>query len=538
MVNNSKYKIYVGIRLSLPPYPWGGFMTRFSVVRAFLYAFTLLIFSRLQAQPGDEPKREFRGVWIATVGNIDWPSKPGLSSELQMAELVRILDEHQQSGMNAIMFQIRPAADAFYGKGREPWSRYLTGVQGKAPQPYYDPLEFALQEAHKRGMELHAWFNPYRATTDLLPSHVSADHITRTHPNWFFAYDGKLLFNPGIPEVRAYIVQVVLDVVRNYDIDGIHFDDYFYPYKDRFNTPIPDSYTYSLFGAGYPDIKSWRRQNVDTLIHTLNDSIHAAKRFVKFGISPFGIWKNYAQDTIGSRTAGGSSYLEQFADSRKWVQQGWVDYINPQLYWTFGYRAAPFENLLDWWSLNTYSRHLYVGQGAYRAAASNAGWQDRTQIPRQVRAIRANPRAQGSVFFSSASLSKNLGGARDSLRYDLYKFKALPPPMLWIDNVPPQAPQNVRAQGSGSQVSLSWTLPKPAADNEQPYGYVVYRFNEGEEVNLARARNIIHISFDGKAPFFTDLKVRSGVRYTYAVTTIDRLKNESPASNLVVVKLP
>jgi uncharacterized lipoprotein YddW (UPF0748 family) len=515
----------------------GTFMMRLTLLRALFYLLLLSLPTALRGQVSEVPKREFRGVWVATVGNIDWPSKPGLPAEQQKAELLRILDEHQQNGINAIMLQVRPAADALYASSYEPWSRYLSGTQGKAPQPYYDPLEFAITEAHKRGMELHAWFNPYRATTDLVASHVSADHITRTHPNWFFIYDGKKLFNPGIPQVRDYIVQVVMDVVRRYDIDGIHFDDYFYPYKDKYNSPIPDTYTYSLFGAGFTDIKDWRRQNVDTLIHTLSDSIHAAKKYVKFGVSPFGIWKNSGQDTLGSQTNGGSSYLEQYADSRKWVQKGWVDYINPQIYWSFGYRAAPFENLLSWWSLNTYGRHLYVGQAAYRASATNAGWQDRSQIPRQVRAIRNDPRAQGSIYFSSASLSSNLGGARDSLRYDLYKFKALQPPMLWLDNVAPKAPMNLVARASGNRIDLNWSRPLPADDGEPVYGYVVYRFNEGEEVNIGNPQNIVSISFDRKTLSFADQKVREDVRYTYAVTAIDRLKNESAASNLTVIKI-
>ncbi len=513
-------------------------MRRSATGRYLVGLILVLLGTMVRAQPADEsPKREFRGVWIATVANIDWPSKQTMSADAQKAELVALLDQQKRNGINAVIFQVRPAADAFYAKGREPWSRFLNGKQGLGPEPFYDPLEFAITEAHKRGMELHAWFNPYRASTDLVATHFSKDHITLTHPGWFFNYDGKKHFNPGIPQVWEYIVGIIMDVVKNYDVDGIHFDDYFYPYKDQYNTPIPDTYTYTLFGKGFSDIKSWRRQNVDTLIHLLSDSIHTAKPFVKFGISPFGIWKNIKQDSLGSNTAGGSSFLEQYADSRKWVQQGWVDYIAPQIYWTFGYRLAAFENLLDWWSNNTYNRHLYVGQGAYRAAEMKYGWDDRRQIPKQVRAIRDNPRAQGSIFFSSKSITNNLGGVQDSLRFDLYKWPALLPQMLWIDKVPPKAPHLLVAKhGIGNTVALSWNPSAPGDDNEPPYGYVVYRFNEGEEVNIRNARNIVSVSFDASVTAFVDEGVRSNVRYTYAVTTLDRMKNESGPSNLSVVR--
>src|ERR1700761_5889312 len=312
-----------------------------------------------------DPKREFRGVWIATVTNIDWPSSTRLTSDQQKQQLIDQLNAHQRTGINAVMFQVRPAADAFYAKGKEPWSRWLTGKQGRAPEPLYDPLDFAITEAHKRGMELHAWFNPYRATMDGQFSLLSPDHITNLKPEWFFIYGGIKLFNPGIPEVREYIVQVILNVVDNYDIDGVHMDDYFYPYAIA-GQHINDSATFKQYGGDFQDIKDWRRDNVNQLIKMLSDSIHKHKPHVKFGISPFGIWANKAQNPDGSDTHGGDSYYELYADSRKWMKEGWLDYINPQLYWPLGDRRAPFEKLLPWWSDNTYNRHLYVGHAIYR----------------------------------------------------------------------------------------------------------------------------------------------------------------------------
>ena len=258
---------------------------------AIIFSITSVLSFAQTATPDTviQPKREFRGVWIATVVNLDWPTNARATAESQKKELADELNIHQQNGINAVMFQVRPAADAFYAKSREPWSKYLTGTQGKAPG--YDPLEFAVAEAHKRSMELHAWLNPYRATFDGRFSSLAPDHITRTKPEWFFIYDGIKLFNPGLPEVREYIVQVILDVVKNYDVDGIHMDDYFYPYPVR-GQVIQDADAYAKYGQDFDNIKDWRRDNVDKLIHMLADSIHKYKPAMKFGISPFGIWAN------------------------------------------------------------------------------------------------------------------------------------------------------------------------------------------------------------------------------------------------------
>lgn len=486
------------------------------------------IFAQQDAVP---PKREFRGVWIATVANIDWPSKQGLTSAAQKEELIRIFDAHQEAGINAILLQVRPAADAFYSKGREPWSRFLTGIPGRAPSPIYDPLEFAIDEAHSRGMELHAWFNPYRATFDLKNENVSADHITKIKADWFFSYSGKKLFDPGLPQVRDYITSVIMDVVRNYDVDGIHFDDYFYPYPDK--NVLPDLPTFKKYGRGISSIEDWRRDNVNLLIKNIADSINSTKPYVKFGVSPFGIWENKAQHPEGSETSGFSGYRQLYADARLWTEKGWVDYINPQIYFPFNYRAAAFEKLLDWWSENSFGKHLYIGQGVYRAMERGQGWSDRDQLPRQVRYLRNNDRVQGSVFFSSKSLTSNLAGFRDALQNDFYRFKSLPPVMTWLDSVPPLAPRGLTARSIKNRgVTLHWQHPKAASDGEKAYGYVVYRFEEGERVNLEKAKNILQIIYSTKHSTYTDDSAEKNKRYTYVVTSIDRLKNESKASNV------
>ncbi len=478
------------------------------------------------------PKREFRGVWIATVQNIDWPSKPkpGADSKKQKQDLIKILDEHQKTGINAIMLQIRPSTDAFYAKGREQWSRFLTGKQGVAPKPFYDPLAFAIKEAHKRGMELHAWINPYRATTSLVDSLTSPDHITRTKPEWFFTYGDKKYFNPGLPEVRTYINEVIIDIVRNYDVDGIHFDDYFYPYPGK--EKLPDSTTFKIYGDRFDNIEDWRRNNVDTLIQTLSQNIHSQKKHVKFGISPFGIWRNLAQDSLGSESNGLSGYSALYADARKWVKEGWIDYTNPQLYFPFGYKPAPYEKLLDWWAANAFGKHVYIGQGVYRAMEDREGWRDKQQLPNQVRYLRANPNVQGSVYFSSKSLTNNLAGFRDSLQHDFYRYPALQPTMPWIDDVAPAAPSALRDKKflfikPFRNARLKWD----AAPDTTVFGYVIYRFDENESINLESAQNIIHISFDSKETTFHDKSAQRGKSYQYVVTAIDRLKNESGPSN-------
>lgn len=504
-----------------------------------IYAILSLFFitpNILQAQSPAKiaPKREFRGVWVATVTNIDWPSRPGLTADQQKQELIGILELHKANGMNAIMLQVRPAADAFYAKSREPWSQWLTGKQGIAPAPGYDPLAFAIKEAHSRGMELHAWFNPYRATMSA-NTMVSEDHMTRKRPDLFFTYGGKKQFDPGIPEVREYIVQVILDVVKGYDVDGIHFDDYFYPYPIS-GQKINDDATFSKYPNGITNINDWRRNNVDLLIKQLDDSIHYHKKYVKFGISPFGIWKNDSEDSLGSATRGLSNYHELYADSRKWIKEGWVDYINPQIYFSFTRKVAPFGTLVDWWSDNTYGRHLYIGQAAYLVNQKmEAAWRLPNQIPDQIRYIRNNNRVQGSIYFSSKSFSTVARAVGDSLRNDFYKFPALPPQMPWLDDVAPNQPQHLTAEAMHDGVHLKWEKPLKASDGETASGYVIYRFNEGEKIDILDAKNILKISFEEYTSFI-DTAVGQGKRYNYMVTALDRLKNESDPSGPVGIQ--
>jgi uncharacterized lipoprotein YddW (UPF0748 family) len=398
----------------------------------------ILISISLLAQ--QSPQYEFRAVWIATVENIDWPSKKGLPAEKQKEEFIRLLDMHQRNGMNAIVMQVRPVADAFYPSRFEPWSEYLSGKQGQAPNPYYDPLQFMLEETHKRGMEFHAWMNPYRAVFNVNRSSVSPTHVTKLFPQWFVTYGSTRYFDPGLPEVRDYVNKVVRDLVERYDIDAIHFDDYFYPYRIP-GKEFPDAATFAKYGNGMTK-DDWRRSNVDSIIVMLCQTIKSANPRVKFGISPFGVWRNKRTDPRGSESkAGVTNYDDLYADILLWLKNGWIDYVAPQLYWETTHSYVGFYMLADWWANNTYGRQLFIGQGIYRALErSSAAWHKKDELPNQIKAIRANSNVHGSIFFSSATFTSNPNGWNDSLRNNYYKNPALIPPMPWIDSIAPLAP--------------------------------------------------------------------------------------------------
>ncbi len=381
-----------------------------------------------------QPKPEFRGVWMASVDNIDWPQKGQWNPDSQKKEYIRQIDLHKQNGMNAVIVQVRPAADAFYPSPYEPWSQWLTGTQGKPPVPFYDPLQFTIDEAHKRGFEYHAWVNPYRANFAIGKASIAANHITRLHPEWFLSYGGTLYFDPGNKDAQAWVVAVMKDLVTRYDIDALHMDDYFYPYRIA-GKEFPDTASYRIYGAGM-NKDDWRRSNVDSVILQLSLVIHQAKPWVKFGISPFGVWRNKSKDPDGSNTqAGQTNYDDLYADVLLWLRKGWIDYVAPQIYWEFTQPHAPFEPILKWWNEHSYGRHCYVGLGIYRAGSSPA-WRDVTLIPRQIDSSRAQPNVQGQIYFSSTSFDRNPNGWNDSLRNNYYREPAAIPEMPWLPKRP------------------------------------------------------------------------------------------------------
>jgi uncharacterized lipoprotein YddW (UPF0748 family) len=373
------------------------------------------------------PKEELRAVWVATVNNIDYPSKPTLSADVQRAEFIALANMHQRNGMNALIVQIRPATDAFYPSPLEPWSQWLTGKQGQPPIPYYDPLQFMIEETHKRGMEFHAWMNPYRAVFNISGSSISPSHITRLHPEWFLTYGDKKYFDPGNKDVQAHVTAIVTDVVSRYKVDAIHFDDYFYPYRIS-GKEFPDEASYRKYGNNMPK-DDWRRSNTDSIIVKLSRTIKKENPACQFGISPFGVWRNASQDPLGSNTkAGQTNYDDLYADILLWLKKGWIDYVTPQLYWEIGHNLADYETLIKWWSQHTYGKLCYIGIGIYRAG-SNEAWKDKTQLPRQINMLRNTPNMHGMMFFSSKTFEKNPNGWNDSLRLNYFKEPALPPKM-------------------------------------------------------------------------------------------------------------
>ena len=460
---------------------------------------------------------EFRGVWIATVENIDWPSEKGLSVEEQKASFIKLLDIHQRDGINSVFVQVRPAADAFYPSPYEPWSEYLMGRQGLGPTPLYDPLAFMIEETHKRGMEFHAWINPYRAMFNIKHSSISPSHITKTHPEWFVTYGNTKYFNPGIPEVRAFVSKVVKDIVSRYDIDGIHMDDYFYPYRIE-GKAFPDEHTYLKYGNGL-DKDAWRRSNCDSIIKNIYEAITETNARVKFGISPFGVWRNKSKDIDGSRTtAGTTSYDDLFADILLWLKMGWIDYVAPQIYWECSHNQCPYNELLDWWSKHTYGKHLYIGHGIYKANI-NAAWKDKTELPSQIIALRAMKETQGSAFFSSQDLVRNTNGWADSLRENYYALPALVPPMSWIDSSLPSKPTITKA---GSD---TYTFNYKGEDKVK--GFAIFQLAPSAPANVEHATLIKVLNGTASAVFNKgDISIQKDYRLFVATISINNNLSE------------
>jgi len=470
-----------------------------------------------------QPRYEFRAAWVATVTNIDWPSRKGMSSDSQRLEFTRMLDMHQRNGLNAVVVQIRPATDAFYPSQYEPWSEWLTGTQGLPPSPYYDPLQFMIEETHKRGMEFHAWCNPYRAVFSIGKSSVSPSHVTKVHPDWFLPYGGTLYFDPGNKEAQQYVTSVIRDIVRRYDIDAIHFDDYFYPYRIP-GKEFPDDTSYRQYGNGMTK-DDWRRSNVDSIILQLSQAIKEEKKYCKFGISPFSVWRNKSQDPDGSDTqAGQTNYDDLYANILLWLKNGWIDYVAPQLYFEIGFKRADYQVLLDWWSRHTYGKQCYIGLGIYRAG-SNQAWRDRTMLPRQIRALRSYPQVDGAIYFSSKNFESNPYGWSDSLQRNYYKYPALIPPMSWIDTAKPHAPL-VHSETGRNDTSMTAWLAKGATDDNLR-GFAIYR-SESPDLLVDSSTAFQFIPYDPAASFVLSMQSKeTGKKFYYFATAISKTNTES-----------
>ena len=392
-------------------------------------------------------QREMRGLWVATVANIDWPTRATLTADQQRAEMVDILTRAAATGVNTIVFQVRPAADALYSSAIEPWGAMLTGTQGR--DPGYDPLAFAIEQAHARGMELHAWINPFRAGNTADTARLAPSHLFHTRRDLIRVYGTFLWMDPGEPEVHDHSMRVIADIVRRYDIDAIHADDYFYPYvqNDASGRPIafPDDATYARNGGGLARA-DWRRANVDRFVERMYREVHAMKPTLKVGISPFGIWRPGNPPSV----QGLDAYASIYADSRKWLQQGWIDYLAPQLYWTIAAPQQSYPALLDWWfEQNTRRRHVWPGLAAYKVDNGLPGAFSAAEIPDQIRLTRTRASGNGHILFNTTwTFRRNQGALATTLAGDLYREAALVPPSPWLDAVAPGAPTASVSQGT------------------------------------------------------------------------------------------
>ena len=473
-----------------------------------------------------QQKREFRGAWIQCVNG----QFQGVPTQQVQQTLVSQLDELQLMGVNAIIFQVRPECDALYSSNLEPWSRFLTGRQGQAPTPYWDPLQWMIEQCHARQMELHAWINPYRAKTKGTTA-LAANHVVVQHPERCFDYDGMKILNPGIAENRDYICEVVRDIVTRYDVDGIHLDDYFYPYPVA-GLSIPDDEQYRLHPNGIQDRGEWRRLNVNYFIHQLYETVHQAKPWVKVGISPFGIYRNKRSSVIGSQTNGLQNYDDLYADVLMWVNNGWLDYCVPQIYWEIGNRAADYETLIRWWAQYAAARPLYIGEDVERTVrASDLQNPQQHQQAAKQQLHQQLPTVKGTVLWYAKAAVDNPGNYATMLRHQYWRYPALQPLMPFLDKKAPGKPRSLRPIWTADGYVLCWTAPKAKKWDDEATRYVVYRFSRGERVNIEDPSHIVAIT---DQPFLRLPYVDGTTKYTYAVTALDRLQNESkPAKKTI-----
>jgi uncharacterized lipoprotein YddW (UPF0748 family) len=470
------------------------------------------------------PKREMRAVWIATVENIDWPSTRQLTTDQQKAEMTGLLDSVKAYNMNTIVFQIRPDADALYASELEPWSEWLTGKQGQAPNPWYDPLQFTIDECRKRGLDIHVWLNPYRAIQNTDKAKPALNHVSVTHPEWMLTYGNKKYFDPGIPAVRNHVARVVSDIVRRYDIDAIHFDDYFYPYKIT-GQEFPDDKSFEKYHGdfGPQDKENWRRNNVDLIIRQLHDSIKSINPTVEFGISPFGVWRNKKNDPEGSETrAGVSNYDDLYADILKWQREKWIDYVTPQLYWYIGKEVADYAILAKWWAAHSYGCNIYIGQAPYllSAESKDPAWRSSDEITKQIALNRTIPEIKGSMYFSAKFMSRNPLGVKEKMLKEHYRYPSLTPVNPLVEPVIPEGPSDPVLSKEGNDVVLTWEKQ----NNNQLF--VVYRFKKLQRTRTDKPERIISVTSYQKL-LLPGVNGYKPSRYKYAVTALSPSHAES-----------
>lgn len=497
-------------------------------MRKIFFPICALLMSIVSLAQTSLPKHEFRGSWIQCVNG----QFQGLGRDAMQAELTRHLNALQKCNINAVFFQVRAEGDALYPSRLEPWSRFLTGKQGLAPSPMWDPLQWMIDECHKRGMELHAWINPYRAKT-AGTTELAENHPYMKNPERFFHYGKLVLFNPSKAENRDYICQIVSDIISRYDVDGIHMDDYFYPYPEA-GVEIPDAVEYRMYGKGFASIQDWRRDNVSRLIQSLHETIHSIKPWVKFGVSPFGIYHNSksGNEVPGSNTGGLQNYDDLYADVMLWTSKGWVDYNIPQIYWEIGHKTADYDTLIRWWSKFVSNRPLYIGQDVERTVkASDLKNPKINQLPEKMRLQRTLPGISGSCMWYSAAIANNTGNIANALQQQFHRYPALIPPMTFIDKSAPKKVKGAKVLWTNDGPVLVWLERETKDEMQKAVRYVVYRFAKGEKVNLRSSEHIIAVT----PQTYFKLPYNGGNdKYTYVVTALDRMWNESGAKKVKV----
>lgn len=461
-----------------------------------------------------------RGIWISSVANIDWPSKQGLSTEQIKTEAIEILDNVTRLGFNCIFLQVRPSSDALYRSSFEPWSSYLTGIQGQAPDDGFDPLQFWTEEAHRRGIELHAWINPFRATTGK-NQETAPNHITKTHPEWIIYYDDKGYIDPGNSMAREYICSIIADIATNYDIDGIHIDDYFYPYPSP-NKAFADTASFRKHNPSNQPLQQWRRNNINTFVRQAHTTVHNIKPWLVFGASPFGVWRNKKDDSRGSSTtAGTTAYDNLNADILAWMDNGWIDYVVPQIYWESSHPTAGFDTLIEWWSKQE-GCPIFIGHGIYKINNGTPAWNNAAEMPNQLNLARKTAGIQGSVMFSYKQFNRDLLGLDTFLLNQHYKTKALVPQMgnekkenIKIDRI--KKKKNI----------LIWDV----TGEPDIRFYVIYRYRQKKDSESADAGHIWKITSEKKTDTANEDK-----KYYYRIAPVDKFRQEHELSKRIKAK--
>lgn len=491
-------------------------------MRIIKVLFLFLVLLTCESGVSQNPKREFRGAWLHVIGQSQWQNK---TTSQQQKYIEEQLDLLQAAGCNAVIFQVRPTADAMYKSEIEPWTSWLTGRRGKAPVPEWDPMEYAIEEAHKRGMEFHAWLNPYRVTSNAKET-LPADHLSKKEPHRFVKFNGQIFFDPAYPENRDYICEVVKDIVSRYDVEAIHIDDYFYPYPANGKKFEADDASYGKFGNGM-ERKAWRRHNVDLLIEQLYSTIKNEKEWVRFGVSPFGIWRNKNSDPRGSESNGLQNYDDLYADVLLWAKNGWVDYLAPQLYWTLDMKAAPSRHLAKWWNDNANGVDVYIGQDVQRTMTNaDPGNNASNELDTKVKLSRSLPNVKGNVWWHGYWVTENLKGVADSLALKYQSTLALPP----VYGNPEDRPlpvKNVKLVNNNGQIFLTWDNSMKEMKATDQVRFVVYQFFPEETIDIEDSEAIIAVTPYPAVLVEDASEGPSAEGSTFLVTALDRMNRES-----------